>query len=255
MLFRSDVATCVDALKKMKQYFELKDNGVRMKALDTTARNVGDDRGALSPLGDAAMTLGNETLEVDDFQTASAAFRLAIAAARRANDQQKVVDINERIDRLEAVKKAHRKIVDSASTLLRDPNSPIANAIVGRYLCLVKNNYANGIPHLLRGNDVNLRMLAERDQSGPGEASEQLQLGDAWWELGESVGNELEKEGARERARHWYQQAVSKLPDGLGKVRAESRLKDDDQKSKKEGSRRATAAGRSSAPKIGVSTD
>lgn len=250
-----DVTTCVDALEKMNQYFNLKDNSVRMKALETTARNLGEDRGGLSPLGDAAVKLGNEMLEFDDFQTASSAFRLAVAAARRANDQQKVVEINERIDRLEAVKKAHRKIVDSASTLLRDPNSPNANAIVGRYLCLVKNNFANGIPHLLRGNDEGLRLLAERDQSDPLEAKEQLQLGDAWWEFGESAGNELEKEGARERARHWYQQAVTKLPDGLGKVRAETRLKDEEEKSGKQASRRGHAAGRAAAPKIGVSTD
>lgn len=250
-----DVVTCVDAFEKLSQYFAIKDHKLRMKALETAARNLGDNRGGLDPLREAAMTVGANAIEIDDFATASSAYRLAIAAARRADDQQRVMDVNQAIDRLEAVKKAHRKIVDSASTLLRDPDHAAANAIVGRYLCLVKHNYAQGVPHLLRGSDATLRTLAERERMEPRDAAEQLNLGDAWWEFGERAGKNVEGDGARTRARHWYQQAVSKLPDGLGKVRAETRLKDDEEKSKKDGLRRGIGAGRTAAPKIGVSTD
>ena len=138
---------------------------------------------------------------------------------------------------LEATKKAHRKITESAHVLLRDPNDAAANTAVGLYFCLVKCEFDRGLVHLARGADQRWKAIAERDIHSPRSAHDQAELGDAWWDLGEARSVEIEKTGARRRARHWYQMAVPQLPEGLEKSRAERRVAFKDKRSDADESR------------------
>ena len=108
-------------------------------------------------------------------------------------------------------------------TLEQSPDDPAANRDVGCYLCFVKNNWEQGLPHLAKADDSRLREVAEMDLSSPTATADQALLGDAWWDL--FVGaSSVDKQHFVERAKHWYLKCADELT-GLDRTRIENRLR------------------------------
>src|SRR5207249_3589921 len=74
---------------------------------------------------------------------------------------------------------------------------------------------------LVLGNDSELRALAQRDLRKPGKASDQLALGDAWWDLADKLQDPAQRNLQR-RAAYWYGLAYPELT-GISKVKVEKR--------------------------------
>jgi hypothetical protein len=107
-------------------------------------------------------------------------------------------------------------------TLGRNPTDPAANLAVGKFHCFIKADWEKGLPMLALGGDLVLKGLAERDLGRPGEAEKQVALGDGWWDCADKQTG-LAKAHMRQRAGHWYQQALPSLT-GLAKVKVAKRL-------------------------------
>ena len=82
------------------------------------------------------------------------------------------------------------------------PADASAHLALGRYLCLLKGDWEAGLPHLARGDNPELKALAEDDlkhvplpwqpEAGkqppaPVPAAAAMKLSDAWWELAEQA--------------------------------------------------------------------
>ena len=106
--------------------------------------------------------------------------------------------------------------------MLQHPAHPEANEIVGSYYCLVKQRWEDGLPLLARAADPRLAELAELELKRPATPPEQLALADRWWMYAESEAKH--KLALRARAAYWYRQALSGLPPGLERIKAETRL-------------------------------
>jgi hypothetical protein len=83
--------------------------------------------------------------------------------------------------------------------------------LVGKYLCFSKGNWEQGLPMLAQCDNEKARSLALRDLKGAETAKEQLELGDAWWDI------------CKSRAVYWYEQALPSLS-GLEKIAVEKKL-------------------------------
>lgn len=113
----------------------------------------------------------------------------------------------------EAVKKAQAKL----ETV---PDDPEANQTMGKYLAFDKGEIEKGLPFLVKGSDVIVKPVAERDLAGAKEPGDMVKLGDAWLEVAEKRGNL--KARCVERGFHWFQKAwpfvEGKEKDGLRRV-------------------------------------
>jgi hypothetical protein len=108
------------------------------------------------------------------------------------------------------------------ATLTDNPSDPMANLHLGVYYCFVRDDWERGLPHLARGEDTALRLLAETELTNVRTSAERLKLGDQWWDVS-LTASPAHRTAQRERAASWYRLALSDL-EGADKRRIQSRL-------------------------------
>lgn len=106
-----------------------------------------------------------------------------------------------------------RKKAESAQKKLeRSPDDPEANEAVGRFHCLVMNDWPKGLPFMGKAKDAALRALAAKDlEADPADPAAHAALGDEWWKAAAAMKG-TEAKNAMGRAAHWYRRALPKLP-------------------------------------------
>ncbi len=121
----------------------------------------------------------------------------------------------------QAAERAKAKLADDDET-----NDADAHRAIGEYLCFVKADWAEGLTHLTKGSDAELKRLAENDIGIPTAAAEQLALADGWWEHAENEKrDEIAKRAQQARAAFWYKQALPSLT-GLKATKIKQRLEE-----------------------------
>jgi hypothetical protein len=63
------------------------------------------------------------------------------------------------------------------------PADPAANLAVGKYYCMTRNDWSNGLPMLARGSDPSLKALAAKELADPKVGEALAALADEWWEF------------------------------------------------------------------------
>lgn len=115
---------------------------------------------------------------------------------------------------------------EANKTLKESPDDPDANLAVGRYRCLLKGEWRDGLPYLEKGNDKILREFAKKELTPTVTPTDTLDLADSWWNFARDGDlSDFEKRHVRSRTAFLYQQVLSQLS-GLSKVRAEKRLEE-----------------------------
>ena len=176
-------------------------------------------------LAQAASLLAEEAVARDDYKTADRLFNLAGVAARKANCKTMGGEMATRTREISRDARAYAPVEKSLGILANNPLDAEANGEVGRWLCFRKNDWPHGLTYLARGESRPLAELAQRDLAAQGKEtnpSEQLQLGDGWWDLSGSARGVT---GAAYmcRAVYWYQKALAGLS-GLDKAATAERI-------------------------------
>jgi hypothetical protein len=172
----------------------------------------------------AYVTLAEEACQARQFDLAAKAAQSALAAAKKGKDVPLVTKAESQSKAMAAVQERYERAKKSIETLAAAPDSPEANQAVGEFECFTLGDWEGGLPKIAKGSDPALKALAARDLSKPSEAAELSALGDAWWDRAEKETG-LSRSNLRQRAAHWYEQAIAKLS-GLSKVKVEKRLEE-----------------------------
>ena len=216
-----DLETSAKATEQMSRYFVVNVLAMKLKTLNLSIPKSPDE---FKPLAEQYLALADEALQAGDVDVADTAAKAALANVRKAKEvplqtrvQAKVKEIADFRNRLEAVRKAE-------AALLRDPNDPAANGVVGLHECLILGNWDKGLPMLVKGDAPALKAAATTDLTEPSETAKQIEAGDAWWALAEKEPGSA-KSRLRARALHWYGKAMDKAT-GLVKLKLESRFQE-----------------------------
>lgn len=156
----------------------------------------------------------------DDAQKLIAQGNRAARAARDADLQHELQDLRRRVGQL---RDAFGDINEDVATLRQSPQDQAANTAVGRFYCLEKGDWEQGLPLLARGDDEALRDAARLDLSKPEDVVRQVAIGDAWKKLAEDLREAGPRERLQLRARFWLLQALEKS-DGMAQAEIERRL-------------------------------
>ena len=114
--------------------------------------------------------------------------------------------------------------------LAATPNDPEANLIVGRYLCLRKNSWTDGLPLLAKASDPGWKDIAKQETAAPQEAADQVKLADLWWDAAAKRGEKKDdpwQKLMQARAVYWYRLAMPNLG-GLMLAKVKTRVGDDE---------------------------
>jgi hypothetical protein len=158
----------------------------------------------------------------DDFERAAQLARVANGAATRARDINLRKLTYSWQGQLKDIEKQWNLYKESLQRLEENPEDAAAHLTVGKYLCAVKDDWRQALPHLSKCGDEKLAAAAKLDAAGPTEAAEQAKTGDAWWDAIETA-EEPEATAYRRRCLMWYQQGLAGLA-GLTKTRVGKRI-------------------------------
>ena len=128
-------------------------------------------------------------------------------------------------ERVKEGKRTFPMVAQHVEKLASNPNDARSNYFVGWYLCLIKDNWTEGLQLLAKSNNQDLRSLAQLESQDKIGLVKHVQLGDAWWNYAEKNKDEdIVFEASLRRARKWYESASIGLADGLDRIKANNRL-------------------------------
>lgn len=169
-----------------------------------------------------ALAMIETAIVANDFDSANRLLELGLSSARSAKDSKLVKLASGLRGELKSVADQYKLAQEARTKLETSPADADAHAALGRYL-LRAGEWDEALTHLAKGSDAKLQGLAARDLAKPTVANARRELGDAWWDLGEAA-DEGTKPQYRQRAKHWYEEALGGL-EGLTKFQVEFRLK------------------------------
>lgn len=118
-----------------------------------------------------------------------------------------------------ALRKLSSKATAAAILKLLDaPADPAANLTAGKWFAYVGRRWEEALPMLALSGDPGYVQIAQMERANPTAAAEQVQVADAWYDLGRKASGRDDKSGAWSRALTWYQRAAPGV-EGLAKDR------------------------------------
>lgn len=177
---------------------------IRM-ALKAAGENQMDESVSLATAArDLAREVALRTKDTKDGKRDADMVRNAVAVMK---------DVEQRRDQYAEFHKAELRLAE-------EPDNAEALRVVGRYYCLVRDDWRRGLQSLAQADET-LRKLVEAEGQSPGEP---LTLADQWFEAA-SGAEPAVRPIFQARALHWYRRAIDGLS-GLQRVRVEARIKE-----------------------------
>jgi hypothetical protein len=155
---------------------------------------------------------------VDDYDLSVSALEQAAKAAKPAKDAGLGAELQAQLEETRLLQQEFTKVRGALKTLKEKPEDPQANVAAGRYLCLVKHDWNQGVPMFKKGKDAALKGLAEAEEAVGDAAKDLAALGDQWWSFAEKNAP------FRERAYHWYRQAWPGL-EGIARLQLKGKFR------------------------------
>jgi hypothetical protein len=218
-----DVDVAMSAIGEMAATYDIDAWNMRIDAMTDIGKIRGADfkqRG--ERLAGVARSLLENALAAGEFEPVDELYASALSAARKSTNLALVKELVAQKKTIDEIVSAHAAAKQALDRLVADPDDPEANLLVGRFLCLVKNDWDAGLLHLAKSNDANWTAVAEREAAVPSNVELQIELGDAWWTLAESA-IVSEKSAMQQRAAFWYREALP-ASQGIVKAKLEQRL-------------------------------
>lgn len=217
----SDYAIASEAIDKMGESFQVNTAQMKAAALTTLAKKT------LPPpqrklIVETALVLAEQAIAEDEFDKARQLGKIALSTATRLRDRKLLVQSRNCLDMIERIAKEYDAVRAATDTLEKKPNDSEANLVVGKYRCLVKGDWENGLPLLVLGSDETLKALAVKEMEEVSDPVEQAKLGDGWWDSAKGR-DETATKRLMGRAAYWYRKALPKLS-GLVKAKVEKRI-------------------------------
>jgi hypothetical protein len=203
-----DPATALAAVDRLGESFLIDSLLLKTEALTACVSRTTDGATAIAA---AAFALLEEAIQGDRYDPAA---RLAAKAKSVVdplkNDELKTTAAA-REKQVAALKKEFDAISAYAKTLAERPDDPVSNTHLGRFYCLVKDDWERGLAMLAKGQDSTLKGLADKELSKPEDAGVQRDLCEGWLALAEKEKDRTRKENLTERAQKWFAQVEQKL--------------------------------------------
>jgi hypothetical protein len=212
-------ATAMSAVDEMARWYEI--NPLAMKA-EVLTKGPKLSLAQSEVLARHAVNLLDAAIADDQYELADRMGSLALSAAGASTNQYLLQRAKEHIGQIEKSRKAYELAKASLEALKDHPDDRAANLTAGKYLCFAKDDWAKGLPLLVKGDNKSLAEVAAQDAANPKAATDQVKLAEVWHDLASSESPPA-KYKLLLRAHHWYVEALPNLT-GLPKAKVVNRL-------------------------------
>jgi hypothetical protein len=196
-----DVPFTIHTINDLAKAFQIKRGEIVADVAEKLAKSILSS--ASKSLVEFALEESDAAVDADDYKSAVK----LLTVAHRVTQQGKDGAVTRRLEaRLQQVKEFAKAFDEH----------------MGKFQCFRKGNWEKGLPLLMKSQDENLAVVVKKDIGKPGELKEQVEVGDAWFELGEKAKGE-DRLAMMRRAFYWFISGVSGTS-GLVKAKTESRI-------------------------------
>ena len=211
-----NVYGALEAVDEIAARFDVNPLEMKAKALNAVVQV----RGKVPPLDPAnfdivenGLMLTEEAVLEGDLNAAESFSKSAIVGAARMRDDYLKQDVVKRTGALlDQLKKEETESDKAKRVLEADPDDKAANLTVGRWLCLVKQDWQQGLPYLVKSDDAGLAAAAEGDVNAGADPDNWLAVGECWFQEAQQAHGGSKVRLAR-RAAYWVERAIPVLPD------------------------------------------
>jgi hypothetical protein len=218
-----DAALMLDAVDAMGADFDIDVLDFKQMVLNAFAQRA-SSAGAMQSLIDGTTAAVDHAVGQEDYAAALRLIAPAYAASRRPAGSSYRKEVSDRRDQIEALLAQRQQIDQALSVLESDPDNAEANLAAGRWYGLVKDDWDRALPHLAKGSDSQLQLVAKRELIATADdTDEQIAVGDAWWDLAQTRDGD-ERAALMRRAGFWYERAHDNVASTLLVAKLDKRL-------------------------------
>jgi formylglycine-generating enzyme required for sulfatase activity len=170
----------------------------------------------------ACMEVARQASAADDYDAAGRLAARAETLSGTAKEFSYREEIRERVKEYAELKREGDRVKPALDTLKTAPGDPGACGTLGRYLCLIKEDWEKGLPLMAKGPDAPLKKISEQELAKPADPAAQAALGEVW-AIQSDKEAPIAKIRAKLRAIEWLERSVAGLS-GSAKTSAEKRL-------------------------------
>lgn len=219
-----DAPAALRAVEELVGRFDLPAAKLTAEALLAAGRNA-TTTGQHRAVGEAVLSVVDGVADGNESELALSLCELARSSAQKARQNALAKELTAKIDELKKRQSTSQEYRDAVAVLDKDPTDPTANLAAGRHLCVVKGDWARGVPMLALGSDAAWKDAAAKELRGAESAEAQAEIGDAWWDLAQSRAGS-ERDALLLRAGFWYRQAEPKLAGKVVGLKIKQRLEE-----------------------------
>lgn len=190
-------------------------------SLSKTAREPFDVETILSE----SILLVQDAIAVNDYATANSLSSEVKPLAERLKGSDVSADLTALSKRSHELASEYPTILPALTKLRSMPEDTAANTVVGRFLCLRKLDWKNGLPLLTHATELKLRDLAAEESAATpsiNSSAVALKIADGWWDYAASQRDSI-KLAVQLHAADWYRAAAGTTT-GMRKLQIENRL-------------------------------
>ncbi|MGB7325271.1 MAG: hypothetical protein WBD31_10405 [Rubripirellula sp.] len=174
---------------------------------------------------DAVLSIANESIEQGKFQLGQALVEQARGKLPGGIPSSRAKEFEDLSLDFENASELFKKYQADASLLEANPGNKSASTTAGRYLCLIEDNWIDGLTYLANGSDEKLSKAARLENSLTAESGMEPEIGEAWYQAATGEFGPLEKRRLYDRSLHWFQLGLDGSK-GLVKQQVEKRLEE-----------------------------
>lgn len=162
---------------------------------------------------DERFTPLQEALAEDDYVEAQKVLNELKTKHRKANDPALQAEIAFRLKEVTKTSRDYTKVLQILNGKRPDDVDSKTAAEVGKYYCIVKGDWAKGLPLLMKSTDELLAAAATEERSNPDHPDRQVALAEKWLEAAQKSKDPEERAVWQLRARRWMLEAGRATPD------------------------------------------
>jgi hypothetical protein len=217
-----DAKAAVEAIESAARVYDIDPLPMKSQALMAIGKTAKAPEDLIA-LTEALLSLVDELVRADQFDSADKAAAAALQHARKSTDGGSAVRVAARAKDISEAKAQFQGLKKVLETLAKTPDDGDANTEMGRYLCLVKGSWDLGLRFLMRSSDAALKALADKEAALPTQSAERMNLADGWYDLGDKEKNQFRKIQLFIHSRALYESALDGAT-ALARARMEKRL-------------------------------
>lgn len=201
-------SVAAEVIDQMQQDFDVDPLAVREQSLQILAKQTPIPLESAKEAVEAAIASIGECITADKVDGAAKFLDIANGFAARTKIASLIDQTKKQETELKALQQDFNKCKIAVEKLKASPDDKDAALEAGRYLALRKGDWNAGLALLAKADDKTLTALAKKDVESPQDTKAMKELGDEWFALGEKEKDRWLQAAYRQRAGHWYRQAL-----------------------------------------------